>query len=163
MRNDFTPIQNAMNALVDAVVSMHASLLARANDERKELLDLYTRMRETEADLVDLSKMISETRDKLQVVEEVAVDHGMLVRDAVFGGLDFVPTCDYEHFVGFCDECGATLSDEMHFEDTVEGMLCLDCALGEDEPDGEVVVTVANEDDDEENVEEADRVMPTSV
>jgi hypothetical protein len=158
MRNDFTPIQNAMNALVDAVVSMHASLLARANAERKELLDLYTRMRETEADLVDLGKMIGETRQKLEVVEEVAVDHGMLVRDAIYGGLDFVPTCDYEHFVGFCDECGATLSDEIPFEDTVDGALCLDCALGEDEPNDEAVATVA-----EENVEEADEVTPASI
>ena len=163
MRNDFTPIQNAMNALVDAVVSMHESLLARANAERKELLDLYTRMRETEADLVDLGKMIGETRQKLEVVEEVAVDHGMLVRDTIYGGLDFVPTCDYEHFVGFCDECGATLSDEIPFEDTVDGMLCLDCAIGEDEPNDEAVATVTTEDDDEENVEEADRVMPASI
>lgn len=163
MRNDFTPIQNAMNALVDAVVSMHASLLARANAERKELLDLYTRMRETEADLAELGKIIGDTRSKLEVVEEVAVDHGMLVRDTIYGGLDLVPTCDYEHFVGFCDECGATLTDETPFEDTVDGTLCLDCALGEDQPDGDVIVTVTTEDDDEENVEEADRVMPASV
>ena len=115
MRTDFTPISNALSALVDTIAGMHRELLDRANAERREALDLYARMQDTYADLSQFGDIVGSAADALCGVSDVADDIGSKVYDAIDGGFPAIPECDYQDFVDFCTACGNTISTNDEF------------------------------------------------
>jgi hypothetical protein len=111
-RTNFTPINEALNSLINTIAGVHTEILARANAERKEALALYARMLETHADLVEFNAMIGNAAAALNGIDEVAADIGSKVLDVLDGGFNMIPACDYEDFVGFCEGCGNEITDE---------------------------------------------------
>ena len=132
MRTDFTPISNALDALVDEIASLHRGILAKANAERVEALVLFAKMNETKADLEALAGVVDSAAAQLDAVVDVSLETAELVGDAIEG---IIPECDYEDFVGYCDACGATISNDDEYHDDEHGIFCAACAEHLDESD----------------------------
>ena len=125
MRTDFTPISSALNTLVDEIANLHKGILAKANAERVEALVLFAKMAETKADLEMLAGVVDSAAAQLDAVVDVSLETAELVGDAIEG---IVPECDYEDFVGYCDACGATISNDEEYHDDEHGIFCATCA-----------------------------------
>ena len=125
MRTDFTPISNALNTLVDEIANLHKGILAKANAERVEALVLFAKMNETKADLITLASVVDSAAARLDAVSDVATETAGLIGDAIEGN---VPECDYEDFVGYCDACGAIITNDDEYHDDEYGIFCAACA-----------------------------------
>jgi hypothetical protein len=144
MRTDFTPMNEALNALADAINATHSALTAKANAERVELMVLYANMRDTHADMKLFGEIMTNTAQTLGYAGASANEYAKLIDSVIDGGEDAIPECDYEEFVDFCDGCGKTVTihDQGYILDGDE-CLCPECAAdeedeAEDEPvDGE--------------------------
>lgn len=128
MRTDFTPISNALNALIEVITSTHKSMLADANEQRRELIALHERMCDTLADMNQFTRMMRDTADQLEGVAIASEDISVLVTNTVLGCLEDVPTCDYEDFVGHCESCGETISVNDEYTTIDDELVCGHCA-----------------------------------
>ena len=137
MRTDFTNIRTALNTLVDSIAEMHTNLLAKANAERAEALELYARMCDTRADIVDFGNMVADVADQFVGINDVAGDIANKIDDAITDGFLGIPECNYEDFVGFCAVCGKTITEYDVVDFDGEEFFCADCIEGEDELEDE--------------------------
>ena len=125
---DFTNIREALDNLLSVLDSATADLVGTANEQRKELLALYGRMQATQADIVEFGSMVGETGAAMLDIEELCEDVATKVQNAIEGGLDEIPSCNYEAFVGFCDSCGNEIFEgEEYSFDGDNGFVCGDC------------------------------------
>lgn len=115
-RTNFSPVSEAFESLISTIAGLHSDILAKANAERREALDLYARMQDTYQDLVDFNAMVAGAVDALAGVDEVATDIGCKIYDVLEEGFEMLPECDYEDFVGFCGGCGDTITDDDDIE-----------------------------------------------
>ena len=113
---DFTNIREALNTLLEAVDNTAAELITTANGQRKELIALYTRMRETNEDLAEFGSMVGEVGTALLDIEELCEDVAAKASDAIESGADRTPDCDYQVLVDFCDECGKAIVEGEDYE-----------------------------------------------
>jgi hypothetical protein len=103
-------------------------LLGIANAQRKELLSLYQRMADTQADIKEFSEITAEVAETFDAITDVAEDVVVKVGNAIEGGADLTPECNYEDLAEFCDECGrAITNDEDYTEEAGGFVLCADC------------------------------------
>lgn len=131
---DFTPIRNALANLLEVIDGTAASLIGTANSQRQELIALYGRMRETNADLVEFGSMVGEVGAELLDVEELCEDVAAKAIDVIESGADRLPECPYESLVDFCDECGRAIVDgEEYSFDGANWFTCADCLNAEAE------------------------------
>ena len=134
-RTNFTPINEAFNSLINTITRVHSNLLAKANAEREEALSLHTRMQETHADLVEFNSVIGGAIRALDEIDCVTADIGIKVSDVLTDGFDMLPTCDYEDFVGFCDECGEEITYDELYTKVGNELYHAGCEPVEDETD----------------------------
>ena len=113
---DFTNIREALNTLLEAVDDTAAELITAANGQRKELIALYARMRETNEDLTEFGTMVGEVGTALLDIEELCEDVATKATDAIESGADRLPDCDYQVLVDFCDECGQAIVEGEDYE-----------------------------------------------
>ena len=83
-------------------------------------------MYENQRDLGTFADIIGGAADSLFVVENACFDVADKVGTLVEEELVMVPECDYEDFVGFCDMCGATISENDEFGEE-DGLMCAAC------------------------------------
>jgi hypothetical protein len=122
-------------------------LLEMANGQRKELLSLYQRMADTRADITEFSEITAEVAETFDAITDVAEDVVRKVDNAIDGGADLTPDCNYEDLADFCDECGrAIINDEDYTEEAGGFVLCADCHPIEEEEEPE------EEDEDGEQI-----------
>ena len=113
---DFTNIREALNTLLEAVDNTATELITAANGQRKELIALYARMRETNEDLAEFGTMVGEVGGALLDVEELCEDVATKANAAIESGADKTPDCDYEELVDFCAECGRAIVEGEEYE-----------------------------------------------
>lgn len=137
-RFDFTPMNEALNALAESINAAHSALTAKANAERVELMVLFAKMRETHEDFETFGTMMTSTAQTLGYAGASMIEYAKLIDATIEGGPDAIPECDYEEFVDFCDECGATITvNEPSFIDG-DVALCKDCMpIAETNEEGE--------------------------
>ena len=129
MRTDFTPITNAVQSLIEVITNTHAEMLAEANEQRRELLALHDRMRDTLSDMSQFSRVMRDTANQIEGVAVVSEDLADLVTSTILGSFEDVPTCNYEEFVGYCDMCGETIStNDVHTVGEYDELVCAECA-----------------------------------
>ena len=87
--------------------------------------------------------------DQFTGIDEVAGDIAMKISDAIYGGFNDFPECDYEDFVGFCADCGCTIAEGDIFDYDGENFICEGCFHANDELD---------EDEDEDELDEDEDV-----
>ena len=126
-RLDLTTLTQNLNALSVSMNEVLNALLADANDQRKELLSLHTRMAENRADLAEVAGLAYQFADAMELVGARCEDVAGKAKDAVETGE--IPTVDYEQFMGWCEVCGAEVTADTDWtvldEDNV--LLCADC------------------------------------
>jgi hypothetical protein len=136
-RLDLTTLTQNLNALSVSMNEVLNALLTDANDQRKELLSLHTRMAENRADLAEVAGLAYQFADIMELVGARCEDVAGKAKDAVETG--DIPTVDYEHFMGWCDVCGAEVTADTDWavldEDHV--LLCADCNHAANETDTE--------------------------
>lgn len=136
MRTDFTPMNEALSALADAINATHEKLSQKANAERVELMVLLANMRDTHADMKLFGEMMTSTAQTLAYAGAASNEYAKLIDMTIDGGEGSIPECDYEEFVDFCDGCGKTVTvhDQGYIKDGEE-CLCPECAADEEDED----------------------------
>ena len=125
---DFTNIRTALDNLIAVLDSTVADIVGTANEQRRELLNLYGRMQATQADLHELGSMMGDAGSAMLDLEELCEDVGAKVQGVLDGGIEETPVCNYEEFVGFCETCGEEiLEGEEYSFDGDNGFVCADC------------------------------------
>ena len=125
---DFTNIRTALSNLLEAVADTATDLTMTANAQRKELISLYARMRETNKNLCEFGTMIGEVGTALIDIEDICEDVAMKATAAIDGGADCTPNCDYEEFIDFCDECGNEIVEGDEYDTEAGGfVICPAC------------------------------------
>lgn len=135
MRTDFTPMNEALSALADAINSTHEKLSQKANAERVELMVLLANMRDTHADMKLFSEMMTSTAQTLAYAGTASNEYAKLIDMTIDGGEGSIPECDYEEFVDFCDGCGKTVSVHDTYQLKDNECFCADCIPDEDGED----------------------------
>lgn len=132
-RFDFTPMNEALNALAESINAAHSHLTAKANAERVELMVLFAKMRETHEDFETFGTMMTSTAQTLGYAGASMIEYAKLIDATIEGGEGSIPECDYEEFVDFCDGCGRTVTvhDQGYIKDG-EDCLCPECAAEEE-------------------------------
>ena len=125
---NFTNVHNALSALLEEIKLAQRELLFQANAERQELLGLYERMHGTHNNLKELGSMSTEASLVLNEIGSTSDTYASFVNDVIEDGYDAVPECNYEDFVGFCSECGETITKAAHYVETEDAeLLCANC------------------------------------
>lgn len=139
---NFTNVHNALSTLLEEIKLAHRELLFQANAERQELLGLCERMRGTRNSLNELGVMSTEASLVLGEIGSTSETYASFVNDAIEDGYDAIPECNYEDFVGFCSECGETITKTADYTETENAeLLCANCA--DFEADTETTETTA--------------------
>ena len=125
---DFTNIRTALDNLLTALDSTVADLVGTANEQRRELLNLYGRMQATQADLHEFGSMVGDAGAAMFDLEEFCEDVSAKMQGVLDGGIEDTPISNYEVFVGFCETCGEEiLEGEEYSFDGDNGFVCADC------------------------------------
>lgn len=143
MRTDFTNLHTALDNFLNAMEQMMSGLMATANGQRKELLDLYARMHDTQFDLDEFSAIMEDAAGTLEMFSDASYDVSNKIGDVLTDGADAVPTHNYEDFVGFCNECGNEIVSTGDFTIDGDGYLCSECYRKEDE---QIAIEIAETD-----------------
>ena len=147
---DFTNIRNALETLLEAVDHTAAELITTANGQRKELIALYTKMRETNEDLAEFGTMVGEVGSALLDIEGLCEDVATKANDAIESGADRTPDCDYQVLVDFCDECGKAIAEGEEYEQCAGGLCTCERCLKEYEVADQLTIEDLAESVDEE-------------
>lgn len=140
----FESIRGAIDNLVAVMNEAMLGLLAKANAEREELLDVNQRMEQTAADTHELANLSDYAASQLDVVGDLSDDLATKLVNTICGGAAEAPTCPYEDFVEFCDECGHSITaSEKYTHDNAGWYLCESCLAKDEEPIEELAETVA--------------------
>jgi hypothetical protein len=127
-RIDFTSLRESAQSFMASMEGALTDLLGIANAQRKELISLYQRMADTQADIKEFSEITAEVAETFDAITDVAEDVVVKVGNAIEGGADLTPECNYEDLAEFCDECGrAITNDEDYTEEAGGFVLCADC------------------------------------
>ena len=151
---DFTNIRNALETLLEAVDNTAAELITTANGQRKELIALYTRMRETNEDLAEFGTMVGEVGGALLDIEELCEDVATKANDAIESGADRTPDCDYQVLVDFCDECGKAIVEGEEYELNAGDWYTCEKCLNEYDEQAQMTINDLKESTTEETTEE---------
>ena len=127
---DFTNLRTALDNLIAEVAVATKELIADANSLRREYLGIQERMNENRIDLINFADIVGHTSDCLDVLAGDAVEVADLIYYVLAEGE--APECNYEDFVGYCDECGATIAKSDNYVKEEDGYICADCAYAED-------------------------------
>ena len=132
-RTDFTSLQETARKFMASMEGALADLLNTANEQRKELVSLYQQMADIRADIPEFAGVAAEVANTFDDISDIAEDVAMKIGNAIEGGVDFTPDCDYEELVGFCDECGRAIArGEDYTKKAEDYLVCADCCLVED-------------------------------
>ena len=138
-RIDFTSLRETAHSFMASVEGALTDLLGIANGQRKELLSLYQRMADTQADIKEFSEITAEVAETFDAITDVAEDVAVKVGTAIEGGADLTPDCNYEDLAEFCDECGRAITNDEDYTEEVGGyVVCADCHPIKDEDDEQI-------------------------
>ena len=147
MNTKLTTLSAAFDSACSTLAAMMTELHALANTQRKELLAILAGMQETQNTLDAVCGICSETADILTGIAEDGDELIAKMGDAMEDPADACPHCNFEDLLGFCDHCGAEITETNlgSFED--DEMFCDVCDPQEEEDE--------EEDEDEEVLPEA--------
>ena len=132
-RIDFTAIHEATASFCNAMAGFKKDLFEAANAQRKELLDLYQRMTNTQADIEEFGSIMNEVAGVLSDVADECQDISEKIDTAITNGFDAVPECSYEVYVDTCEVCGLDITAEQEYTEGELGYVHVHCLDNVDE------------------------------
>ena len=134
MRTDFTKFHETLAAFAAMARETMSNMLAQANDQRKEMIDLCNRMGDTRDDLAEISDAFFGVGREMLCLAVTSGEVSEAVNDTLECGIDRLPDINYEDVAEFCDECGRAIgSDEEYDVDAGNWVICADCMGTDDE------------------------------
>lgn len=138
MRN---PILNALSAAMDNVLSEVTAAVcdihAQANEQRKKLLAILTAMHDTQVTLDEVSAICAEAAEVLSDAADTCDSLNAKVTDAIEDPIDACPKCNFEDLLGFCEHCGAEVTEDNLGTTDECDLYCTDCAPEDEEEESE--------------------------
>jgi hypothetical protein len=141
-RIDFITIHEAATSFCNAMAEFKKDLFEAANAQRKELLSLYRRMSNTQADIEEFGSVMNEVAETLGKVADECEDISEKIDMAIIDGFDSVPEGSYEVYVDTCEVCGQDVTAEQEYTEGEFGYVHVHCLASA----GEAQVTDENED-----------------
>lgn len=125
-------IVNSISKIFDTalaeIVEVNRQILAQANAERVEMLDLVARMQETRETINELGKVYTEVAEELTSMADDHLDISAKIADAIDEPAMLCPSLPYEELAGWCDECGEEISvNEDVYGDGAGDEVCETC------------------------------------
>ena len=123
----------AMDNLLSEFASVVTDLHAQANQQRKDLIAVLAAMQGTQTTLDGVATICDEGSDILGGLAEDCELLNVKLNDAMEDPADACPHCDFEDLLGFCEHCGAEIT-EANLGALVDDMiLCNDCSPVEED------------------------------
>ena len=141
-RFDFTAIHEAATSFCNAMAEFKKDMFDAANEQRKELLSLYQRMTNTQADIETFGGIMDEVAGMLGKVADECEDISEKIDMAIIDGFDSVPEGSYEVYVDTCEVCGQDVTAEQEYTEGEFGYVHVHCLANA----GEAQVTEESED-----------------
>ena len=141
-RIDFTAIHEATASFCNAMAEFKKDLFDAANAQRKELLGLYQRMTNTQADIEEFGSVMNEVAETLGKVADECEDISEKIDMAIIDGFDSVPAGSYEVYIDTCEVCGQDVTAEQEYTEGEFGYVHVHCLANA----GEAQVTEETED-----------------
>lgn len=141
-RIDFTAIHEATASFCNAMADFKKDLFDAANTQRKELLSLYRRMTDTQADIEEFGDIMDKVADTLGKVADECEDISEKIDTAIIEGFDSVPEGSYEVYVDTCEVCGLDVTADQEYTEGEFGYVHVHCLASA----GEVQVSEEGED-----------------
>ena len=158
MRTNFTSLRESLAQLVSDMNDTMQQIMENANEKRAQLLAIYGELFDAAADLTEFGTIVGETAMALADIEEASLECAGVVADVV-SGVEDIPTCDFEKFVGWCDTCGGCIVDGEEYTEAAAGWLTCENCLHANDPVDEVDEDETDEvESDEETVVLAETV-----
>ena len=126
-RIDFTAIHEATASFCNAMAEFKKDLFGAANEQRKELLSLYQRMTNTQADIEKFGDIMDEVATTLSDVVCECQDISEKIDMAILDGFDSVPEGSYEVYVDTCEVCGQDVTAEQEYTEGEFGYVHVHC------------------------------------
>jgi hypothetical protein len=141
-RIDFTAIHEATTSFCNAMAEFKKDLFDTANAQRKELLTIYQRMTNTQADIEAFGDIMDGVATTLSNVVCECEDISEKIDMAIIDGFDSVPEGSYEVYVDTCEVCGQDVTVEDEYTEGEFGYVHVHCLAKA----GEAQVTEESED-----------------
>lgn len=141
-RFDFTAIHEAAASFCNAMAEFKKDMFDAANEQRKELLSLYQRMTNTQADIETFGDIMDKVATTLSKVSEECEDISEKIDMAIIDGFNSVPEGSYEVYVDTCEVCGQDVTAEQEYTEGEFGYVHVHCLANA----GEAQVTDESED-----------------
>ena len=126
-RIDFTAIHEATASFCNAMAEFKKDLFGAANEQRKELLTIYQRMTNTQADIETFGDIMDGVANTLSNVVCECQDISEKIDMAIINGFDSVPAGSYEVYVDTCEVCGLDVTSEQEYTEGEFGYVHVHC------------------------------------
>lgn len=126
-RIDFTAIHEATASFCNAMAEFKKDLFDAANTQRKELLTIYQRMTNTQADIETFGDIMDGVANTLSNVVCECQDISEKIDMAIINGFDSVPAGSYEVYVDTCEVCGLDVTADQEYTEGEFGYVHVHC------------------------------------
>lgn len=133
MNTKLTTLSAAFDSACSTLAAMMTDLRMLANTQRKELLAILAGMQETQNTIDAVCGICSETADILTGIAEDGDELISKIGDAIEDPIDACPHCNFEELLGFCDHCGAEITESNFGSLEDDEMFCSVCDPQEEE------------------------------
>lgn len=122
-------IRTAFDTMLSELVALQTETLNRANAERVEFIHLLARIQETRVIARETSILCKDMAEELVVLAADSAELADKITDAIDEPEEYLPACDYEDLVGFCENCGAevTYDDDYELDEADGSVVCANC------------------------------------
>lgn len=130
MKERLNAINANLNSAIAAMHDLHTELVAKANSQKRTLIELLKDMAQTRSTMTTLGEMCSAAGANLLDIGEFCSDMSDKIGDTL-SVINDIPVGLYETFVGFCDQCGKEIHEtDLYYEKTSDGLHCANCVHG---------------------------------
>lgn len=125
-----TAVSKAFDTALAELVEVHRQLLATANGQRLEMLDLIGRMQDTQLTLNGVAQVCTDVAEELVNMAGDNLDIAAKIVATLDSPTDMCPNIPYEDLIGFCDDCGTPIDFDDNYveDDDGVGIVCETCA-----------------------------------
>lgn len=89
---------------------LNTELHEKANRQKDELHNLLSQMVDTKAEIAEVAKIMAKFASDISDISEVLTSTAVKIEDAIEDPTNYLPECNYEDLIGWCEDCGKELT-----------------------------------------------------